>query len=178
MTLACTHIPNLPVQAVVRHEPELRFRAVVIIDGKSEVIVAANAAARQAGVQLGMIKLQMTQLPAIEIRPRSRAQEEVAHAALLDLSFAFSPRVERTAADAITLDLEGLERVWGSPENIARKIVQQAAGMGLNVHVAVACNPDAALHAARGFAGITVIEPERHGRTPRSVAGEYPRASR
>jgi protein ImuB len=173
MTFACIHIPNLPVQAVVRHEPELRFRAVVIIDGKAEAVVAANAAARQAGVQLGMIKLQVAQLPAIEIRPRSRAQEEVAHAALLDLGFVFSPRVEDTAADAMTLDLEGLERVWGSPENIARKIVQQAAGLGLNVRVAVARNPDAALHAARGFAGITVIESdgtaERLGPLPVSI---------
>src|SRR5271169_3961381 len=132
MNFACIHIPNLPVQAVACHEPDLRFRAVVIIDGKSEAVVAANAAARQAGVQLGMIKLQVTQLPTIEIRPRSRAQEEVAHAALLDLGFVFSPRIEDTAADAMTLDLEGLERVRGSPENIARKIVQQAAGLGLD----------------------------------------------
>lgn len=158
MSFACIHIPNLPVQAVVRNEPELRLRAVAITDGKSEAVIAANKAAREAGIQLGMIRLQVVQLSGIEIRPRSPAQEKVAHAALLDLSFVFSPRIEDTAADTLTLDLDGLERVCGPPENISHNLVQQASELGLDVHVAVAPNPDAALHAARGFTGITLLD--------------------
>jgi protein ImuB len=173
MSFACIHIPNFPVQAVVRNEPDLRFRAVVITDGKSEAVIAANKAAREVGIQLGMIRSQVAQLPAIDIRPRSPAQEEVAHAALLDLSFVFSPRVEDTAADTLTLDLDGLERVCGPPENIAHNLVQLASELGLDVHVAVAPNPDAAFHAARGFTGITLIESgvtsERLGPLPVSI---------
>jgi protein ImuB len=158
MSFACIHIPNFPVQAVVRNKPELRSRGVAITDGKSESVIAANKSACEAGVQLGMIGLQVGQLLTIEIHPRSRAQEQAAHAALLDLSFSFSPRVEDTAEDTITLDLEGLERICGSSENIAQKVAQQAAELGLEVNVAVASNPDAALYAARGFAGATIIE--------------------
>jgi protein ImuB len=41
--------------------------------------------------------------------------------------------------------------------NVAREIVQRATELNLKVDVAVATNPDVAIHAARSFAGITVI---------------------
>jgi len=186
MRFACIYIPDFPLQAVVRHEPELSRgtgRGVVITDGKSEGVIAANKAARDAGVRPGMIGLQVASHPvgpSLEIRPRSLAQEESAHAALLDLSFSFSPRVEDTAADALTLDLEGLERVWGSPpshrgepRDMARRLRERASELGLDVNVAIAPNPDAAWLAARGFAGITLLDSrstsERLGPLPVSI---------
>src|SRR6516225_5017014 len=42
---------------------------------------------------------------------RSPAAEESAHAALIDLGFSFSPRLEDVAADTIILDLAGLEHL-------------------------------------------------------------------
>ena len=167
MSFACIHIPDFALQAVVRNEPELRLRGVVIVESKGEVVIAANQAAREAGVRVGMIGLQVANLPSLEIRSRSPAQEESAHAALLDLSFGFSPRVEDTAADALTLDLEGLERVFGSPRSdrgepreIARQLRERAAELGFDANVAIAPNPDAALLAARSprRPGITLID--------------------
>jgi protein ImuB len=76
---------------------------------------------------------------------------------LLNLAFTFSPHVEDTAADAVVLDIGGLERLFGSPLALAERIVRLASDAGLRVEVGVASNPDAAVCAARGLGGIAVI---------------------
>jgi protein ImuB len=98
-----------------------------------------------------------------------------AHAALIDCACAFSPRVEDNAAtpDTVVLDLDGLERLFGSPAKIARDLARRASELGLKANVAVAGNAEAAVHAARGFTGVTVIPPgeeaERLGALPVEV---------
>jgi protein ImuB len=159
MAFACIHIPEFMVQSVVRAEPALRGSALVLISGKPPLwsVVAANSAALRAGVQLGMTKAQVTEFCGVKIRPRSEAQEQAAHAALLDVGWSISPRVEDTAVDTIVLDLEGLASLFGADENSARELSQRASRIGLIPHVAVASNIEAAILAARGFAGITIV---------------------
>jgi len=82
---------------------------------------------------------------------------DIHQARLLDLAGVFSPRVEAAAPDAVVLDLEGLERLWGSPGELAEAIERRARDSGFPVRVAVAGNPEAAVSAARGFPGVTVI---------------------
>lgn len=84
--------------------------------------------------------------------------------ALLDCACAFSPRVEQTSADTVVLDMDGFEHLFGSPREMAGRIARRAAEMGLRVNVAVAGNPDAAVHAARGRRGITVIPPAQEAK--------------
>ena len=152
------------VQAVLRAAVELRDnvelsgKAVALVDGTAPQIhvVAANDAAWRAGIQLGMAQTQ-AQLCGVEIRRRSRAQEKAAHAALLDLGWSMSPRVEDHAQDTILADLAGLNSLFGAEENIAREFARRAAELRLQAHVAVSANLEVAVHAARGFAGITVI---------------------
>ena len=146
------------VQAVLRAEVELREKAVALVDGTAPQIhvVAANNAAWRAGIQLGMAETQ-AQLCGVEIRRRSRAQEKAAHAALLDLGWSMSPRVEDRTQGTILADLAGLNSLFGAEENIAREFARRAAELHLRVHVAVSTNLEVAVHAARGFAGITVI---------------------
>ena len=109
----------------------------------------------------------------LSLAQRSPQQETAAHAALLDCAYSFSPRVEDTAADTVLLDLDGLERLFGSPQKIAREIARRATEVGLEANVAVAANPDNAVHAARGFTGVTLVpagnEAERLGTLPLSV---------
>ena len=57
----------------------------------------------------------------------------------------------------IVIDLEGLERLFGSYSEIAEQVAEQVRVRGIQANVAVASNPDAAICAARGFAGITVL---------------------
>jgi protein ImuB len=178
MAFAAIHVANFMVQAVLRAEVEPRDhvalradgelcdRAVALVDGTAPLInvVAANQAAWCAGIQLGMAQTQ-AQLCGVEIRRRSRTLEKAAHAALLDLGWSMSPRVEDHAEDTILADLAGLNSLFGAEENIAREFARRAVELHLRVHVAVSANLEVAMHAARGFAGITVIpegEEARH----------------
>jgi nucleotidyltransferase/DNA polymerase involved in DNA repair len=158
MAFAAIHVANFMVQAVLRAEGDLREKAVALVDGAAPLInvVAANDAAWRAGIQWGMAQTQ-ARLCGVQIRRRSQAQEKAAHAALLDLGWSMSPRVEDHAQDTILADLAGLNSLFGAEENIAREFARRAAGLHLRAHVAVSANLEVAVHAARGFAGITVI---------------------
>src|SRR5579863_9819711 len=70
--------------------------------------------------------------------------EAATHAALLDLALSVSPRVEETASGTVTLDLAGLDRIFGTSEKIARYLERRASELGLAASVAAASNPDAA----------------------------------
>lgn len=166
---ACIFVPDFPVEARLRVEPELRSQAVVILEGTVPLqkVFAVNEKAKHAGVEPGMSKIQIEACPGLALRARSLLQETAAHAALVDCAQSFSPRVEDTACDAILLDLSGLETLFGTPAKIAREMARLASELGLEANIAVASNPDTALLAARGFSGITVIpsgrEDERLG---------------
>lgn len=73
---------------------------------------------------------------------------------LADCAQHFSPLVEQTAEDTVILDISGLDHLFGDEHEIAHALAGRA---GSPVHVAVASNPDAAFHAARGFAGISIV---------------------
>jgi len=79
------------------------------------------------------------------------------YAALVDCAYSFSPLVEETAGNTVVLDIEGCELLFGSLREIAKEIARHAAKLGLKANVAVAQNPDAAIHAARFFTGVTAI---------------------
>jgi protein ImuB len=73
------------------------------------------------------------------------------------LAFEFSPVVEQTAPDAVTLEISGLERLFGFPQEIASAMLSRASQMGIKPRLALASNPDAAIYAARGFNGVSIV---------------------
>lgn len=81
-----------------------------------------------------------------------------AQPALLDFASAFSPRVEDTAVGTVVLDIEGLDRLFGSTEELGRRLQECASCLGTTIHVGMASNPDAAVCAARAWPGITILE--------------------
>ncbi|HKO61838.1 MAG TPA: hypothetical protein VJV03_11815 [Pyrinomonadaceae bacterium] len=85
---------------------------------------------------------------------------------LTDLAFSFSPLIEQTSDDTVVLDVSGQDLLFGYAQivqteavlrNIADEIAQRAMRSNLKINVALAANPDTAIHAARSFKGITVI---------------------
>jgi len=134
-----------------------------VLDGPSTLlkVIALNDAARNGGIKAGMTKLQVETCTGVSLRKRSAASEESAQDALLSCASAFSPRVESTCPGTVILDLDGTEKMFGSPEKASCKIAIAARQIGFHPRVAIAKNPDTALYAARGFAGITII-PEGH----------------
>jgi protein ImuB len=159
MPFACISVPDFPVEALVRAQPELRSHAVGVLEGKPplEKILAVNEAGRHRGLCVGMTKLQAQLGNGVTLRPRSELQESAAHQALVDCAQSFSPQVEDCAADTLVLDLSGLEKLFGPVPNIARAISHRAAQMGLTTNVAVASTLESALIAAHGFSGVTVV---------------------
>ncbi|MGA7906274.1 MAG: DNA polymerase Y family protein [Candidatus Sulfotelmatobacter sp.] len=159
MPFACIFVPNFPVAAVLRAEPELQTRALAVLEGKPplEKVFAVSEKAGPMGITPGMTKAQAELCPELALRSRSALQESAAHAALLDCAQSFSPCVEDAAADTALLDLSGMESLfWPLPE-MARAISERAAEFAIQANVATASNPDAAVLAARGFWGVTVI---------------------
>ena len=71
----------------------------------------------------------------------------------------FSPRIEVCGPREITLDLSGLERLFGDARTIAHELRRTAADRGLQVRVAIAGTRSAARLCVHYRAGITVIEP-------------------
>jgi protein ImuB len=159
MPFACIFVPNFPLEALLRVEPELRAQALAVLEGKAPLqkVFAVNTHARRVGVERGLTKIQVESCADLVLRARSPFIETTAHAALLDCAQSFSPRVEDTAPDTVVLDLAGLEPLFGPPPALAGDMARRASGLGLEAQVAVAENPDAAVLAARGFSGVTVI---------------------
>lgn len=116
------------------------------------------------GVEIGMTKTQAEAYPGIVWRWRSRSAEMTAHAALLDCAWTISPRVadrvrsgEEKRPGTVALDIEGCEKLFGTSKKIASDLKRVTDGIGLDANVAIAGNMEAAICAARGFPGITVI---------------------
>ncbi len=78
---------------------------------------------------------------------------------LQQIASAFSPSFEQTAPDTVIFRIDGLQRLHGSPHQIAQAIAQKAiekhSGGGINI--AIAETADAAILAARNFPGITLL---------------------
>jgi protein ImuB len=195
---ACIYIPDFPVAAIVRSEPQLRERGVAALNERARligmnVVMTKLQAAIFAGPEEGGVvsarpeprkktsqiefssrrAKRQPKLTAVVLRQRSPAQEESSHAALLDVAHAFTPRVEDTHPDRLLLDLDGMERLYGSAATMARELASRVSTVGLECNIGMAVNPEAAMHAACGFSGTTVVpageEAKRLGVLPIAV---------
>jgi len=77
-----------------------------------------------------------------------------AGARLLACAQDFSPQIEQTGVDTVILNIDGLGSLFGTVHEIAYTMARRA---GFPVNIAIAANPDAAFHAARGFPGISIL---------------------
>jgi protein ImuB len=95
---------------------------------------------------------------------------------LAEFAYAFSPLVEETKTGTVVIDVDGCELLFGSAYELANEVVRRArqarAGGGLDaaVNVAVAANPDAAIHAATRLEGIAFVSPGEE----LTCLGEFP----
>ena len=163
MLFGCIHVPDFPVQASLRAEVatgiSFKLDPIAVLDGPESLlkVFACNERARTAGIAQGMTKIQAEACPGVALRKRIIEQEEEAQAALLECARSFSPRVESTCSGSVIVDLTGAERLLGSQQEIGQQLTARAAACGFAVNIGIAANADTALHAARGFAGITLI---------------------
>ena len=146
---AVLHIDDFALHAVLRTEPGLAGRpaALFATSTKKSAVLAANLAARAAGVELGMTAPQaVARCPALVIRTPNSAAEHEARAALLAVGFTLSPAIEDTAPGICTADLKGSTN---RPEPVAAAAIFELAQLGLPTTGGVARTPLLALYAAR-----------------------------
>jgi protein ImuB len=84
---------------------------------------------------------------------------------LTDFAYGFSPVVEEVRPGTAVIDVDGCELLFGSAYQLANEVAQRAqkrgteGGLETTVSIAVAANPDAAIHAATHLKGITFVSP-------------------
>ena len=144
------HIADFPLHAVLRTEPGLAGQPAALFSGSSKksIVLAANAAARSRGVELGMSAPQaVARCPKLVIRsPRTDAEAD-ARATLLAIGFTLSPAIEDTAPGICTIDVSKR-----SPEKLpasVRRAIGKLSALGLSATGGVARTPLLALYAAR-----------------------------
>jgi DNA polymerase-4 len=120
-----------------RDNPELRGRPVIVGGG---VVLAASYEAKAFGVRTAMSGRQARRLcpDAIVVTPRMSAYSE-ASKAVFEVFEDTTPLVEGLSIDEAFLDVRGLRRLAGSPEEIAARLRRRVlAQIGLPITVGVA----------------------------------------
>jgi DNA polymerase-4 len=120
-----------------RDHPELLGRPVIVGGG---VVLAASYEARACGVRTAMGGGQARRLcpQAVVVRPRMSAYSEASRAVFAVFEDT-APVVEGLSIDEAFLDVRGLERISGTPREIAarlRRDVRQQVGLPITVGVA------------------------------------------
>src|SRR6478672_9728897 len=120
-----------------RDDPRLRGRPVIVGGG---VVLAASYEAKACGVRTAMGGRQARRLcpSAIVVPPRMSAYSEASKAAFRIFEDS-SPLVEGLSIDEAFLDVRGMERISGTPTEIAarlRRDVRERVGLPITVGVA------------------------------------------
>jgi protein ImuB len=152
---AVLHIADFPLHAVLRATSDAVAGAPAALfagTSKKSVVLAANATARAAGVELGMSAPQaVARCPQLVIRSPLAAAETEARAALLAVGFTLSPTIEDTAPGICTADLKGAEAA--KIISLAKAAVAELGAVGLPATAGIAATPLLALYAARVAGG-------------------------
>jgi DNA polymerase IV len=144
-----------------RDDPRLRGRATIVGPG---VVMAASYEARERGVHGGMSTARALRLcpGAAVVAPRFDAYTAVSRE-LFDIFRDTSPVVEGLSLEEAFLDVAGLERISGTPREIARRLrrrVRERVGLAVSVGIGTtkavakmassAAKPDGLLEVPRG----------------------------
>src|SRR5207249_2873326 len=159
--IACLLVPDLPVAAACRADPDLAARPLALSEGGGPhaPIVAAAAAARARGVRAGHTVAQARAIAAdLVVRPRDEAAERSAVRALVDVAASLASRIEPTADGAVFLDAEGATHLVASEAGLATALVARAARVGLAARAGIGASMTVArLAAARATDGTLVV---------------------
>jgi len=157
--IACLVVPDLPVAAACRADPDLAGRPLALSEGTGShaAIIAASAAARARGVRAGRHTVAQARAIAADliVRPRDRAAERSAGLALVDVAASLATRVEATADGAVFLDAAGGGHLVPTEPGLATALVARAARVGLVARAAVGSSMTVARLAAAN--GVEVV---------------------
>lgn len=159
---ACAYAAEFPAQALLRLRTDLQPEPVAVLEGRApqQAICALNQKARLRGAALGMTRLEAEGIAGLKLLARSVEGEAAARAVFLECAAQFSPRIEEVSegtACAFVLDIAGTERLFGPPEQLARRLRAALAAAGFRASIAVSANYHAARMKAAHSRAISVI---------------------
>lgn len=165
--IACLHVPDLPLAAALRAEPQLCDVPLAVVQagpdlgGRAHVLGATPAA---AGVCPGQTLAEARALcPALQTRQASRERERAAAQAAREAATAVSPRIEEAAPGLVYADVEGLESLLGDDRAVARALVASAEKVGLRAAVGIGQGKSVSRLAARAAEADLTLEATRFG---------------
>ncbi len=156
----CLYAGEFPAQALLRLRPELRSKAVAVLDGEApfQRVCSLNRRAFKLGIAVDMSRAEIDGFPATVLK-RSLLEEETARRALLTCAGSFSPRVEERSGGGTflcVLDIAGTEKLFGAPQNLAAQVQKTIGALGVTCSVAVCANFHAAVCLVKGIASAKV----------------------
>ena len=159
---ACVHAAEFPAQALLRLRPDLQSQPIAVIAGRPphEFVCSMNRHALSKGISLGMTRLDVEGLDGVKFLARSAENEAAARAVLLECVSQFSPRIEDAGEGtgcAFVLDISGMERLFGTPEQLAERMRSALLASGFRVSIAISVNCHAARMRAAATRGIAII---------------------
>ena len=158
--LACLHVPDFPIAALYRAEPDLRGRPLVSVDRDDPraPLTAVSSEARALGVRVGSSAAEARTIGGgIMIRRPTIEALESAEEALVDVAESFSPRVENRGGGTAFIEIDGLRSLFGTESHLATSLVARLRRVGLEGRSAVASTKTVAWLAARSSEGVDVV---------------------
>ncbi|MBW2500010.1 MAG: ABC transporter substrate-binding protein, partial [Deltaproteobacteria bacterium] len=161
--IACLLIPDLPLQAALRAEPELLGSPLVLSSGPGPraELVSISQPARVRGCQPGQSLVQARAVcPDLVTRIASPVLEQAAREALLDVALSLAPRAELaeraaglfSAEGAVYVDASGIQALHSDESAFASRLHAQAERAGLRGVVSLASSRGSARLVARHLA--------------------------
>lgn len=165
--IACCRIPDLPLSAALRADPELKGRPLAIASGpgpRAELVSVSPEAGQKGIRRLDRVAQARTLCSELCVKVASPALENAARQALLDAALSCAPRAALAAplsgsfaAEAVVFaEASGMEAVFQSERGFATALLERVRrlgfGLGCGPWVTVASSQLVARVAARRFA--------------------------
>jgi protein ImuB len=158
---ACLLLPSLPLDVFARAlaQGAAARPFVVASGGRHPRVVAANPAARAAGIRREqLVSAALALAPDIALRDRDPGAEEAALADVATSLLACTPQVSLAPPNAVLAEISGSVRLFGGVPRLLERLDAQAQARGYAAMLALAPTPLAALLLARAGRAAPVRE--------------------
>jgi len=144
---ATIYLPNLYLQAALRHQPLLCEKPVALIEEQERkpVVIQLNDIAEKAGICPGMTPSQaLARSLQVVIKVRAREQEKSIQEILLHHAFKLSPFVEATAPGICTVQFTDQRHLKAK----ILRVIEQLTECKIRAQAGIAATPDTSFLAA------------------------------
>ena len=162
MLWACLRLPLLSLDVFSRATGASADAPFVVTSGGHYPrVVAANAAARAAGIRRDqLISAALALVPEVVMRERDDAAEAAALADIATLLLAFTPNTSVAPPSAVLAEIAGSVRLFGGLPRLLDELRRQARSRGYETTIGVAPTATAALLLARAGRVTPVLDTE------------------